>query len=155
MAKKSATVRIVRKTAADIPAASAADVDRLRSVMKGEIDTSEIPERQGSFSRLQRDASGRLPKRSLIRDAIVRELERNNMTPYRLWKEARAYCSTLSQPAVYEFIKGQRQLELPYAEALMAAVQLKVVRGAPRRKKTGKQDRRKTGAGAGSRDAGG
>ena len=34
--------------------------------------------------------------------------EHLNMTPYRLWKEAEAYCPTLSQSAVHEFIKGQK-----------------------------------------------
>ena len=38
------------------------------------------------------------------------------MTPYRLWKEAVSHCPTISQSAVYDFINGDRQLELPYAE---------------------------------------
>ncbi len=63
-----------------------------------------------------------------MRDAIVRELKHLKMTPYRLWKEARVHCPTLSQSAVHEFIKGQRQLELPYAEALMMATHLGIVR---------------------------
>jgi len=50
------------------------------------------------------------------------------MTPYRLWKEAMSYCPTLSQSAVHEFLKGQRQIELPYAEALLAAMNLEVIR---------------------------
>jgi hypothetical protein len=129
MPKKSATGRIVRTSAADIPPATEADLARLRDAMKGPIDTSDIPERRGGFHRLRRDSAGRLPSRkSVIREAIVRELEHLNMTPYRLWKEAKAHCPTLSQSAVHEFVKGQRQLELPYAEALMAAVHLGVVR---------------------------
>ena len=112
--------------------------------MEGPIDTSDIPERRGRFHRLKRDEMGRLPPRkSLIRDAIVRELERLEMTPYRLWKEAKAYCPTLSQSAVHEFIKGQRQLELPSAEALMAAVNLGIVRieapPKPQKRRTGPQ----------------
>jgi hypothetical protein len=67
----------------------------------------------------------------MIRDAIVRELEHLEMTPYRLWKEAKTRCPTLSQSAVHEFIKGQRQLELPYAEALLAAMNLGIARNQP------------------------
>jgi hypothetical protein len=97
--------------------------------MEQPIDTSEIPESRGGFHRLKRDEQGRLPQRkSIIRDAIKRELALRKMTPYRLWKEARGFCPTLSQSAVHEFIKGQRQLELPYAEALLTAVNLGVTR---------------------------
>ena len=132
MRRKSATSKIVRRNASDIPPATQADLARLRRAMEGPIDTSDIPEQRVAFRRLTRDSTGRLPTRkSVIRDAIVRELEHLNMTPYRLWKEAKVYCPTLSQSAVHEFIKGQRQLELPYAEALMAAVHLGVARNKP------------------------
>ena len=97
--------------------------------MDDTIDTSEIPENLSGFHRLRRDDRANLPKRrSLIRDAIKQELKSRKMTPYRLWKEAVHHCPTISQSAVYEFIKGDRQLELPYAEALMAAVKLGVAR---------------------------
>jgi hypothetical protein len=129
MRKKLATSKTVRKTPVDIPPASPADLARLRAAMKGPIDTSDIPEQAARFHRLRRDATGRLPTRkSMVRDAIIVELERRNMTPYRLWKEAKTHCPTLSQSAVHEFIKGQRELELPYAEALMAAMHLGVAR---------------------------
>lgn len=135
MPKKSPSSKVIRKSAAGIPPATPDDLARLRAARSEAIDTSEIPERRDSFSRLARNAQGRLPKKSSIRDAVAREMGRLNLTPYRLWKEARAHCPTLSQPAVYEFLKGQRQLELPYAEALMAAVHLVIVRRAPRPKK--------------------
>ena len=129
MRKKSATGKIVKKRAVDVAPASDADLARLRKAMNGPIDTSDIPEHRGRLKRLRRDSTGRLPTRkSMVRDAIVRELKHLNMTPYRLWKEAKTYCPTLSQSAVHEFIKGQRQLELPYAEALMAATHLGIVR---------------------------
>jgi len=96
--------------------------------MQGSIDTNEIPERQ-KFHRLQRDASGRLPPRnSIIRDAVARQMQRLHLTVYRLWQMARAHYPALSQSAVHEFLKGQRQLELPSVEALLAAVHLRVVR---------------------------
>jgi hypothetical protein len=96
--------------------------------MKSRVDTSEIPERR-RFERLRRDASGRLPPRkSIIRDAVTREMRRRHLTAYRLWQLARAHYAPLSQAAVHEFLKGQRQLELPSVEALLAAVELRVVR---------------------------
>ncbi len=104
--------------------------------MEGPVHTSEIPELGAGFERLKRDSSGNLPvRKSVIRDAILEELSHREMTPYRLWQEARVHCPTLSQSAVHEFIKGRRQLELPYAEALMAAVQLRVVRVEPAKKR--------------------
>ena len=128
MPKKSAASKVVRKSAAEIPSASKADLDRLRAAMEGSIDTSEIPERR-KFHRLKRDATGGLPPRkSLIREAVTQEMRHRHLTVYRLWRMARAHYPTLSQSAVHEFIKGQRQLELPSIEALLAAVHLRVVR---------------------------
>jgi hypothetical protein len=96
--------------------------------MNGPIDSSEIPERR-QFHRLRRDASGRLPPRkSIIREAVAGQMKRLHLTAYRVWQLARSYCPTLSQSAVHEFLKGQRQLELPSVEALLAAVQLRIVR---------------------------
>ena len=125
MSKKSAgTTKITRKAAAEIPPASQADLDRLRAAMKGEIDTGEIPERR-KFHRLQRDGTGNLPpKPSMIREAVEKEMERLHLTAYRLWQLARLHYPPLSQSAVHEFLKGQRQLELPSVEALLAAVNL-------------------------------
>jgi hypothetical protein len=95
--------------------------------MQGRIDTSEIPERR-RFHRLERDANGGLPPRkSIIREAVSRQMEVLHLTAYRLWQMARTHCPTLSQSAVHEFLKGQRQLELPSVEALLAAVHLRVV----------------------------
>jgi len=121
MPKKSATVKTVRKSAAEIPRASPADLDRLRAAMQGPIDTAEIPERR-KFQRLKRDANGRLsPRRSTIRDAVAKEMHGRHLSVYRLWQLARAHYPALSQSAVHEFLKGQRQLELPSVEALLAA----------------------------------
>jgi len=155
MPKKSQTSKVVRKSAADIPATSATDLARLRAALNGPIDTSDIPEHRGQFSRLERESDGRLPRKSLIRDAIARELQQYKMTPYRLWKEARVHCPTLSQPAVYEFLKGQRQLELPYAEALMAAVHLGVARvRVPKRSRAAAQPKHAGSSGRPKRKSG-
>ena len=127
MPKKSAASQVVRKSAAEIPPASKADLDRLRTAMQASIDTGEIPERR-KFHRLQRDGNGRLPpKKSIIREAVTRQMQRLHLTAYRLWQMAQAHYPPLSQSAVHEFLKGQRQLELPSVEALLAAVHLRVV----------------------------
>jgi hypothetical protein len=134
MPKKSVAVKNIRKAAGEIPSATPADLDRLRSVMKGKIDTGEIPERR-KFNRIQREATGNLPPRvSIIREAVVQQMHRLNLTAYRLWQLARAHYPQLSQSAVHEFLKGQRQLELPSVEALLVAADLRVARksGGPR-----------------------
>jgi hypothetical protein len=128
MSKKSIASKRVRKSAEEIPSASKADLDRLRAAMQGSIDTSEIPERR-KFHRLKRDSSGRLPlRKSIIRDAVTRQMQHLHLTVYRLWRLARAHYPPLSQSAVHEFLKGRRQLELPSIEALLAAVHLRIVR---------------------------
>ncbi len=135
MPRKSVAAKTIRKSAAEIPPASAADLDRLRAAMQGAIDTAEIPERR-KFQPLQRDASGNLPPRkSIIRDAVVREMRGRHLSVYRLWQLARAHYPALSQSAVHEFLKGQRQLELPSVEALLAAVNLQVVSRVPPRRR--------------------
>jgi hypothetical protein len=123
MSKKLAIRKTVRKAAKDISPPSDADLARLRNAAKGKIDTSDIPENR-TFNRLQRDETGALPRRSMIRDAIEAQRKRQRLTVYRLWKKASVHRPSLSQAAVHEFLKGQRQLELPSAEALLSAVDL-------------------------------
>jgi hypothetical protein len=133
MSKKLLDAKIVRKPSGAIPSASAADLDRLRSAMGASIDTSEIPERQ-RFHRLKRDESGNLPPRKgVIHDAVTRQMKERQLTAYRLWQIARAHYPALSQSAVHEFLKGKRQLELPSVEALLAALNLRIVKTKARR----------------------
>ncbi len=123
--------RTVQKSASEIAPASARGLERLRKAMAGDIDTSEIPERRsGRATRARRSSRGRLiaPRRSAIRDAILRELGRRQITRYELWKRARVHGPTLSESAVYEFLRGERQIGLEYVEALLAAVGLEVRR---------------------------
>ena len=78
--------------------------------MNGPIDSSEVPERR-PFHRLRHDASGALPPRkSIIREAVARQMKRLHLTAYRVWQLARSYCPTLSQSAVHEFLKGNGSL---------------------------------------------
>src|SRR5512135_2617295 len=95
-----------------LPKTTEGGLARLRSAMEGEIDTAEIPEAKGAPSRVRRDASGRIETRkrpSLIREAILKELGRRQMTRYELWKAAREHCATLPQSAVHEYLRGQRE----------------------------------------------
>jgi hypothetical protein len=133
MPRNSVASHVVRRSARSLPKTTEGDLARLRSAMEGEIDTAEIPEAKGAPARVKRDASGRIAKKkrpSLIREAILKELGRRQMTRYELWKAARDHCAILPQSAVYESLRGQREIGLPYAEALMAAVGLGVTRSA-------------------------
>lgn len=97
--------------------------------MERAIDTGEIPKRR-QFRRLKRDADGRLPRRkSLIREAVAHRMESLHLTVYRLWRLAKTHYPPLTQGAIQEFLKGQRQLELPSIEALLAALDLTLVNG--------------------------
>ncbi len=127
--KATSRPRTVRKSAAEIAAPTQSALARLRAAMERDVDTSEIPERQlGRTTRARRTAGGKLaaPPESAIRDAIRRELGRRQITRYELWKRARANCPTLSESAVYEFLRGERRIGLEYVEALLAAVELEV-----------------------------
>lgn len=144
MSKKSGSGKVIRKSASEIPPATKADLDRLRAAMQGPIDTSEISERR-QFQRLYRDASGRLPPRkSLIREAIAQQMEAQRLTAYRLWRLAKVHYSPLSQSAVHEFLRGQRQLELPSIEALLAALDLRLVGATNPRRHSGLTPKRGT-----------
>lgn len=131
MPKKSATSRTVRRQAADIRPATAADLARLRAAASGPINTSDIPERTGVPHRVARDDQGRRPSPSgsPIREAILAALERRGMTRYALWLAARGRCATLSQSAVYEYLRGRRDIGTRYAEALMQATGLSITVG--------------------------
>ena len=128
MAKRSATSDLVRRSAGEIPPATPEHLGHLLAAMNQPIDTSEIPESTGPSHRLKRDADGRLPKRkeSPLRSAILEGLRRRGMTRYQLWQEARAHCETLTTSAVYEYLRGQRDIGVPYVEAMMKAVGLVV-----------------------------
>lgn len=133
MLRESAAGDVGCRSARSLPKATEGGLARLRSALEGPIDTAEIPEAKGAPSRVPRDASGRLATKerpSPIREAILKELGRRQMTRYELWKAARDHCTTLPQSAVYEYLRGQREIGLPYAEALMAAVGLGVTRSA-------------------------
>lgn len=128
MKRKSKEGRTVKTSATEIPPIAEIDLARLRATLKRPIDTSDIQEQiPGSTNARQLKAGLRSePPKSAVRDAILAQLKRRNMTRYQLWKRAQGYCSTLPESAVYEFLRGERQIGLAYAEALMEAVELTV-----------------------------
>ena len=97
--------------------------------MRRPVQTDDISELKGTEAPVRRDASGKLPKRRLgpLRQAILQSLDDHEMTRYELWKKARTHCGTLSRSAVYEYLRGARDIGVEYAEALMMASDLKVV----------------------------
>jgi len=127
--KATARPRTIRKSAAEIAAPTQSGLARLRAAMEKEVDTSDISERQpGRTTPARRTAKGKLvaAPESPIRDAILRELGRRQITRYELWKRARTRCPTLPESAVYEFLRGDRQIGLEYVDALLAAAELEV-----------------------------
>ena len=128
MPRRSQRSELVRVTAAEIPAASPGDLARLRAARERPVDTSDIPEGRPGSRPAARGPAGDRPAapRSRIRETILDELGRRQITRYELWRRAQAHCPTLSESAVYEFLRGQRQIGLLYVEALMAAVEVSV-----------------------------
>jgi hypothetical protein len=104
-------------------------MERLRRAMEQPVSPEEDEGLPPASDRVIRDADGKLPKKppSPIRDAILAELGRRHMTRYQLWKAARETCSQLPESAVYEFLRGQRQIGVEYIEAMLGALELEIV----------------------------
>ena len=119
--------KTIRRTAEEIPAASAEELARVLAIPDEEIDTSDIPERTGERHRLRRDQHGRLPaRRSPIREAVQAAMAERELTAYALWKAARVHCPTISETAVGEFVQGRRSIGLPYLDAILSALNLTI-----------------------------
>jgi hypothetical protein len=123
--------KMIRVSAGGGHATTALDLARLRETMQRPVQTDDIPELKGTEPPVRRDASGKLPKRERelgpVRRAILESLDDHGMTRHALWKKARGHCGTLSRSAVYEYLRGARDIGVEYAEALMMAADLKVV----------------------------
>ncbi len=128
MNRKSHDRQLVRKSARRIHRSTSADLARLASRADELVDTTDIPERVGPCNRVVRDADGRIikPRESPLRAAILAEVQRRGISGHRLWKEARVYCETIPESAVYEFLAGKRQIGLAYLDALLEAMDLTV-----------------------------
>ncbi len=139
---------LVSRSASEIPKPTPEHLAKLRAAMECPINTSDIPEIKQLGLRLKRDASGRLQKKplGLIRKTILSALGHHQMTRYRLWQKAKAQCPTLSQSAVYEYLRGRRDIGVKYAEALIAVSGVKVSVAKPAEKpKAGKRSLLKSG----------
>jgi hypothetical protein len=134
MPKQLKVGKIIRMSAGEGRATTAQDLARLEETMRRPVQTDDIPELKGTEALVCRDTSGNLPRRELgpVRRAILESLDDRGMTRYELWKKARAHCGTLSRSAVYEHLRGVRDIGVEYAEALMMAADLKVVGQRPR-----------------------
>jgi len=119
---------VVRKSAKRIRRSTAGELARLANQADEPVDTSDIPERIEPCNRVVRDADGRIvkPQQSPIRAAILAEVRRRGISGHRLWKEARIYCDTIPESAVYEFLAGKRQVGLAYLDAMLEAMDLTV-----------------------------
>ena len=102
---------------------------KLHKTMRRTVRTDDIPELNGHETPVVRDSAGRLPRGRLgpVREAIMRSLDNHGMTRYELWNKAQVHRATLSRSAVYEYLRGVRDLGIEYAEALMTAANLKIV----------------------------
>jgi hypothetical protein len=128
MSKSSKTGSLVCVSAADLPSPTSEELASLKLALSQPVDTSDIPEARTLGKRVKRDASGNLKKNSLgfIRQAILSALGMSQMTRYRLWERAQRHQPTLSQSAVYEYLRGERGIGVDYLEALMKAAGVKV-----------------------------
>jgi hypothetical protein len=106
------------------------DMARLKAAMDIPDEPGEDDEFPWGGPEVQRDASGRILKRPLgrLRAAILAALDDHQMTRYELWKKAHAHCHTLTASAVYEYLRGTREIKSEYVEALMEAAKLEVVK---------------------------
>ncbi len=129
MPRQSKISKMIHRSAGEGRVTTALDLARLRETMQRGVQTDDIPELKGTEAPVRRDASGNLPRRRLgpVRRAILESLDEHKMTRYELWKKARVHCGTLSRSAVYEYLRGARDIGVEYAEALMMAADLKVV----------------------------
>jgi len=129
MPKRSKVGKMIHRSAGEGHVTVARDLARLRETMRRPVRTDDIPELKGTEAPVRRDVSGKLPRRQLgpVRRAIWESLDDHGMTRYELWKRARTYCGTLSRSAVYEYLRGVRDIGVEYAEALMTAADLRIV----------------------------
>ena len=132
MKHKSTSNRTVHRHFREIAAAKPAELNRLKKAMAGPIDCSDIPAGKVGAHRVVHPAPSRRAagQGSLLRDAILAELGRRQMTRYQLWRDAQLHCKTLSESAVYEFLRGQRQIGVLYIEAILNALSLRIISAA-------------------------
>ncbi len=140
MPRPSTSGKFVRISADEVPVRTPRDMARLKAAMDIPVEPSEgLESSQLAGPGVRRDASGKILKRplGLLRTAILAALDRHEMTRYELWKKAHARCESLSASAVYEYLRGDREIGSEYLEALIEAARLKIInQGGSRAKKS-------------------
>ena len=118
----------VRKAAEAVRTSTSLELRRLAADMGRPVDTSDIPERKCPCRRVVRDSRGHIvnPGASILRGAILAEMERRALSGHELWKKAREHCGTIPESAVYEFLSGKRQVGLAYLDAMLEAMDMAV-----------------------------
>jgi hypothetical protein len=115
--------RITRIGAEQLRANSGRELTALRErILRNDIDTSDIPEARVGSSKSAGRTHG--DEHGLLRQAILSELGHRQLTRYELWKQARHFCPKLPESAVYEFLRGTRQVGVVYVEAMLQALGL-------------------------------
>lgn len=123
--------KVMRKAAGEIPRPDAEGLARLRALKDRPVDTSEAgdaPETVGPLRPVAVGPEGRPLRRppDLFRDAILARLDQLGMNRGQLYRKAREYCPTLSESAVYEYLRGQRDVQSAYLSALLKAAELTI-----------------------------
>lgn len=123
MKAKSTASRTVRFKANDLPAASSAEMAALkRRSRSGVANTSDIAESR--VGKQRGESTSACVSRGMLQAAILAELGHRGLTRYELWKRAHAHCPKLPESAVYEFLRGTRQVGVEYVEAMLQALDL-------------------------------
>lgn len=115
--------RITRISAEQLKATSGRELVAMRQrMLRNDIDTSDVPESRVGSDKPTGHAHG--GEHGLLRQAILSELGHRQLTRYELWKKARHFCPKLPESAVYEFLRGTRQVGVVYVEAMLQALGL-------------------------------
>ncbi len=115
--------KLIRFSASQIAAPGPADRRRIRQAFKGRVDTSDIPETRG------------IKRHGPIWNAIADAMQRQGLTGHALWKLARPFAPQMPESAVYEFLSDKRSVRVEYADAMLQALQVRLVSW--RKKKAG------------------
>lgn len=113
--------KLVRAHADQLGAASSEDLDRLERAMGDEVDSSDISERPA------------MRRHGPIWNAVADEMRRQGLSGHRLWKRARAFCPRLPESAVYEFLSDKRSVRVEYADAMLQALDIRLMGSRKRR----------------------
>ena len=113
--------KIIRFSASRIAPPNPADRRRIRRAFKGPVDTTDIPEVRG------------IKRHGPIWNAIADAMQRQGLSGHALWKLARPFAPQMPESAVYEFLSDKRSVRVEYADAMLQALQVRLV-SSPKKK---------------------